>query len=395
VAAPVPGARILLVAGEPSGDRHGAALATELLRHPDLEGIALEGIAGPLMRAAGVRALVPMEDLAVVGVVEVLSHLPALLAARRALDRCLADGRTRLFLPIDFPGFNLPLCAAAHRKGVPVLYYIAPQVWAWGKDRLPKMAKTVDHLAAVFPFEEPLYRGAGVPVTYVGHPLVESLDPEHGRAAFLAELGWPADTRFAALLPGSRDGELARLADPLLGFLIALAAARPDARGILAAASPGHAARLSERVRATPAAVALGDRLRVVEGRTRETLAHARAAVVASGTATLECAALGTPLVAVYRLARPTYWLARRLVRLERFALCNIVAGEDVAPELLQDAVAPDRILDAFLPLWDEGATRTRALERAGRVRAKLGAPGASARTAELAAALVRRGGEA
>ena len=381
-----------MLAGEPSGDRHGAALAAQLLRHPDLQGVTLEGVAGPLMRAAGVRALVPMEELAVVGVVEVLAHLPALLTARRALDRRLKDGATRLFLPIDFPGFNLPLCAAAHRQGVPVLYYIAPQVWAWGKDRLPKMAKTVDHLAAVFPFEEPLYRAAGVTVTYVGHPLVESLDPALTRAAFLAELGWPEGTPFAALLPGSRDGELARLASPLLGFAASLAAARPDARAVVAAASPEQAARLAARVRATPAAAALGDRLRVMADRTRETLAFARAAVVASGTATLECAALGTPLVAVYRLATPTYWLARRLVRLERFALCNIVAGEDVAPELLQDAVVPARMLAAFLPLWDEGAARTLALERTGRVRAKLGASGASARTAELAATLVRRG---
>jgi len=395
VVAPVAGARILMVAGEPSGDRHGAALAAELLRHPALTGVMLEGVAGPLMRAAGVRALVPMEELAVVGVVEVLAHLPALLAARRALDRRLADGATRLFLPIDFPGFNLPLCAAAHKKGVPVLYYIAPQVWAWGKDRLPKMAQTVDHLAAVFPFEEPLYRAAGVPVTYVGHPLVESLDPALSRAAFLAELGWPADTSFAALLPGSRDGELARLAGPLLEFAVALAGARPGARAVLAAASEAQARALAARVQALPAARGLGDRLKVVVDRTRETLAFARAAVVASGTATLECAALGTPLVAVYRLATPTYWLARRLVRLERFALCNIIAGEDVAPELLQDEVVPPRILQAFLPLWDDGAPRALALERAGRVRAKLGDPGASARTAELAAALVRRGSSA
>jgi lipid-A-disaccharide synthase len=391
VAAPVPGARILLVAGEPSGDRHGAALATELLRHPDLQGVVLEGVAGPLMRSAGVRALVPMEELAVVGVVEVLSHLPALLAARRALDRCLKDGKTRLFLPIDFPGFNLPLCAAAHRQGVPVLYYIAPQVWAWGKDRLPRMAQTVDHLAAVFPFEEPLYRAAGVPVTYVGHPLVESLDPGLTRAAFLAELGWPADAPFAALLPGSRDGELARLAGPLLEFAAALAGARTGARAVVAAASEAQAEALRARLSALPATSALGDGLKVVVNRTREALAYARAAVVASGTATLECAALGTPLVAVYRLARPTYWLARRLVRLERFALCNIVAGEDVAPELLQEEVVPARILSAFLPLWDDGAPRSLALERAGRVRAKLGASGASVRTADLAAKLVAR----
>jgi len=145
--------RILLVAGEPSGDRHGAALARALRRLPELDGVALEGVAGPLMREAGVTPLVPMEKLAVVGIVEVLAHLPAILSARSVLQSKLRDGQTRLLIPIDYPGFNLPLAAFAHARGVPVLYYIAPQVWAWGKDRLPKMAKTVDHLAAVFPFD--------------------------------------------------------------------------------------------------------------------------------------------------------------------------------------------------------------------------------------------------
>jgi len=381
------GGRILLVAGEPSGDRHGAELARALRARPELEGVALEGVAGPLMRAAGVTALVPMEQLAVVGVVEVLAHLPAILAARSALLGRLHDGRTRLLVPIDYPGFNLPLAQAAHARAVPVLYYIAPQVWAWGKDRLPKMARAVDRLAAVFPFEEPLYAGAGIPTTYVGHPLLESLDPGRTRAEFTAELGWPADARWLALLPGSRDGEIARMAGPLLGTARSLAEARPGARVVVAAASPAHRARLEERRIAEGLPDAL---VRVVEGRTREALAYARAAVVASGTATLECAALGTPLVAVYRLAPLTHFLARRLVKLERFALCNIVLGEDVAPELLQGEVVPAKILAALLPLWDDGPARELALERAARVRGRLGTPGASARTAALAAEMVR-----
>jgi lipid-A-disaccharide synthase len=372
--------RILLVAGEPSGDRHGAALARALRARPELDGVALEGVAGPLMRAAGVTALVPMEKLAVVGIVEVLAHLPAILSARGALHAKLRDGQTRLLVPIDYPGFNLPLAAFAHARSVPVLYYIAPQVWAWGKDRLPKMARTVDHLAAVFPFEQPLYANAGIPTTYVGHPLVESLDPVRTRAAFLAELGLGPDARFVALLPGCGDGEIARLAAPLAGAAQGLVRERPDAHVVIAAATSEHRERLA---RECPGAL-------VVFERTREALAYARAAVVASGTATLECAALGTPLVAVYRLSASTHFLARRLVKLDRFALCNIVAGEDVAPELLQDEVTPARILKALLPLWDDGPERTLALERAARVRGKLGEPGASARTAAIAAGMLR-----
>ena len=384
--APGSAGRILIVAGEPSGDRHGARLARALKARPEFQAVTLEGVAGPLMREAGVHALVPMEQLAVVGIVEVLAHLPAILSARRALEAKLADGGTRLLIPIDYPGFNLPLSASAHRLHVPVLYYIAPQVWAWGRNRLAQMAHSVDHLAAVLPFEEPLYRDAGIPTTYVGHPLVEALDPEVPRDAFLDALGWPKGTAFAALLPGSRDGEIARLAGPMLAFAAGLARARPGARAVVAAASLAQARLLEARVHAMPG---LDGVVRVAVDRTRETLAYARAAVVASGTATLECAALGTPLVAVYRLATPTYWLARRLVKLERFALCNIVAGEDVAPELLQGAVTPARILGAFLPLWDDGAERTQALGRVRRVRGKLGGPGASARTAELAAGLL------
>jgi lipid-A-disaccharide synthase len=241
-------------------------------------------------------------------------------------------------------------------------------------------------MAAVLPFEEALYRDAGIATTHVGHPLVESLDPPVARAAFLAELGWPGDQEFLALLPGSRDGEVARLAPPLLGAACALFEQRPGARAVVGAASPEHRARLERAVATLPCAAGS---IAVVLDRTRETLAYARAAVVASGTATLECAALGTPLVAVYRLAASTHWLARRLVRLDRFALANIVAGEDVAPELLQDRVTPAHIVAALLPLWDEGPARTEALTRVGRVRALLGEPGASAKVAAIASRLV------
>ncbi len=376
--------RILLVAGEPSGDRHGARLAEALKRRPELAGMRLEGVAGPAMRAAGVVPLARMEDVAVVGFVEILGHLPKLLQVKRTLERALADPSTRLFLPIDFPGFNLPLCAVAKRQGKPVLFYIAPQVWAWGRGRLKQLAAHVDRLAVVLPFEETFFREAGVPAVPVGHPLVESLDPEIPCPRFREELGVAGEVPLLALLPGSRDQEIARLAAPLIGAGLRLAHERPGAIPVLAAASDAQRDRLLSAHRD-----AVGQGLRIVSGRTRETLACARAAVVASGTATLECAALGTPLVAVYRMAGASYLIARRLVQLDHFALANLVAGEKIAPELLQHEVTPERIVHALLPLWDEGPARSKALDGVGRVRAMHGAPGASERTAARAAELV------
>lgn len=383
--------RIVLVAGEPSGDRHAARLAHALHAEPRLEGVALVGVAGPLMRAAGVEPIARMEDVAVVGFAEILGRLPALLAARRTVARAIADPRTALFLPVDFPGMNLPLCRVARRRGVPVLYYIAPQAWAWHRSRVQALARDVDRLAVILPFEEEFFRGEGVSATHVGHPLVESLAPEQSREAFLGALGWPADEPYLALLPGSRDQEVARLGPPLLGALAAFRRERPGVRAVVAAASAAHRERLRAMV---PPELVATQAVEIVEGRTRETLAYARAAVVASGTATLECAALGTPLVIVYRMAALSYGIARRLVTLPRarFGLANIVAQGDVAPELLQAAVTPSGIAAALKPLWDDGPERTRAIERLATVRTRLGVPGASARTAALAADLVAGG---
>jgi lipid-A-disaccharide synthase len=385
--------RLVLVAGEPSGDRHGARLAQAIRAHPALSGFELAGIAGPAMRAAGVVPLARMEDVAVVGFAEILGHLPTLLAARGTIERALGDPATALFVPIDFPGMNLPLCRVARSRGVPVLYYIAPQAWAWGRGRVAALARDVDRLAVILPFEEAFFREAGVAATHVGHPLVESLAPERTRAEFLRALGRPDDDApFVALLPGSRDQEVARLGPPLLAALAAFRQARPGARGVVAAASAAHARRLAAAV-----PPGLAGAVDVVDGWTRETLAFARAAVVASGTATLECAALGTPLVIVYRMAALSFQIARRVVRLPRFGLANIVAGEEIAPELLQDAVTPSRIVEALLPLWDDGPARERARSGVAAVRHRLGGPGASERTAALAAELLaaRAGGGA
>jgi lipid-A-disaccharide synthase len=373
--------RVLLLAGEPSGDRHAARLVRALAERGPCDAF---GLAGPEMRAAGVRPLVEMEAVAVMGLTEVLKHLGPLLAARRRLTAALAPPPD-LVVPVDFPGFNLPFARRARRAGVPVLYYVSPQIWAWGRGRLAAIARSVDHMAVVFPFEAPLYEAAGVPVTYVGHPLVEELDVDLDGAALRAQAGLDAADPYLALLPGSRAQEVERLFPPMLDAYRRLRRRQPGLAAVAAAASPA----LAGRLRALGAAGEPG--LGVVVGHTHAVAAHARAALVASGTATLETAALGTPLVIVYRLSWLSWMLASRLVRLRRIGLANIVAGEEVAPELLQGRATGAEMARVAGPLVDDGPARAHALARLATVRERLGEPGASARVAELALAVAGR----
>jgi lipid-A-disaccharide synthase len=377
-----PPLRLLLLAGEPSGDRHAARVVRELRARTACEAF---GLAGPEMRAAGVEPIVAMEDVAVLGLTEVLARLGPLWAARRRLLAAL-DRRPHVVLPVDFPGFNLRFARHARRRGVPVLYYVSPQIWAWGQGRLASIRRAVDRMAVVFPFEVPLYEAAGVPVTYVGHPLVEELTADLDADGVRRLAGLPGGAPYVALLPGSRAHEVAKLFPAMLDAVGRLRRDRLELRGVVAAASPA----LADEVRRLGAGAAAG--VGVVVGHTHAVAAHARAALVASGTATLETAALGTPLVIVYRLSWLSWMLASRLVRLRRIGLANIVAEDDVAPELLQGRATGEEMARAAAPLVDDGPPRARALARLLGVRERLGRPGASARVAELVRELAARG---
>ena len=335
------------------------------------------------MEAEGVELLAGLDDLAVMGFVEVVSRFRFFHRLKRRLGALLDSGGVDLVLPVDYPGLNLRVARAAHRRGVPVLYYIAPQVWAWRAGRARKLARWCDHVAVILPFEAAALREAGARVTFVGHPLLDRPDGVPDRARFAARWGLDPARPILALLPGSRRQEIGRhlsvfleaarrVRDTLPGVQPVLARAASVTRAWLAAADAGGTADVT-----------------VVDD-TRALLRHATAALVKSGTSTLETALEGTPFVTVYRTHPLTYRLARRLVRVEHIALANLVAGRAVVPEVLQRDATPRRLADLLLPLLDEGSeAHRRQSEALGAIRGALGSPGVAERVAELAAGLL------
>jgi len=368
-------ARLLISTGEPSGDVYAGELLARLrVARPDLDAF---GLGGDHVAGAGATLLAHVRDVAVVGLLEVLRHIGDL---RRVFRRILAEAdreRPDVAVLVDYPDFNLRLAAQLHRRGIPVVYYVSPQVWAWRRGRLRQIRRHVSRMLVLFPFEEAIYREAGVPVTFVGHPLVERLRPVEDRAAFLRGIGLDPDRPLVAVLPGSRKGEVAHHVPPLRGAAAILRARRPDVQLVVAAAAGLPDSAFAE----------IG--LPLVRDRTHALLGAADAGIVASGTATVEAALLDLPMVVVYRLAPLTYALGRPLVRLERFAMVNLIAGRDVVPELIQGGFTPERVAVEVLRLLDEPARRDAMRRGLADVRARLGGPGASDRAAHAVAAFL------
>lgn len=364
---------ILLVAGEASGDLHAGILAEALRRRrPDL---ALVGTGGPRMAAAGVEMLEQIEG--VVGFVEVLRHVPAHLRLLRRLTARLRSGRVGLVILIDYPGFNLRVAAAARAAGVPVLYYITPQVWAWKRGRVRTMAEVITKAACILPFEPPMLREAGIDATFVGHPLLDRALALPTRAEARARLGLDGAGEVLALFPGSRAVEIRRHLADFVAVARRLEALRPGLRVILSAA-PTVALRDDE----VP--------FPVIRAASFDVLRAADVALCKSGTTTLEAAVADCPCAIVYRTSALSYAIARRLVHIPHIGLLNIVAGREVAPEFVQDAFRPERVADALAPLFaPEGSERRAMLAGLAEVRAQLGTAGASERVAEMAAGMV------
>jgi lipid-A-disaccharide synthase len=364
---------VFVSAGEPSGDQHAAALVTAL--HALAPDLAIEGVGGRHLAAAGARLMARIEDLTVIGFVEVARKLPAHWRLLRRIRRRLAAGDVRLVILVDYPGFHLRVAAAAHRAGVPVLYYVAPQLWAWGERRVRLMARAVSRLAVILPFEEEFFAARGVAATFVGHPLVDRA-PAAPREELRRGLGLDPARPVLGLFPGSRPQEVARLWPAFRDAAARVRAERPGVQVVVAAAEGA----------AYPGA----GQIAVVRGRAEQCFAAADAALCKSGTSTLEAALAGTPLVVAYRMHPLSYLLARRLVRVRWIGMVNLVAGRQIAPEFIQGAVRPAALARAVLPLLDAASPERRAqLDGLAEVRRRLGAPGAAARAAALARGLL------
>lgn len=364
--------RILVSAGEPSGDHHGAQLVGALReRWPGAE---IAAFGGPRLAATGAVMLRRMEPYTALGLVEVVGAIPRHLRLLGEFRRRIRRREFDLVILIDYPGFHLRVAEAARAAGIPVLYYIAPQLWAWRPGRARRFARAVDAMAAILPFEAEFLADAGIQAEFVGHPLVEA--PWPSRADARSALGIAQDERVLALFPGSRGGEVRRLWPTLREAGRRLRAAGQCDRVLVAADSAG----------APPDSGAM----LVHRGESALGLAAADAVIAKSGTTTLEAAMTGTPMVVVYRVHPVTAWLARRMLRVNQIGLVNLVAGRPVVPELVQEALSVDRLVAAVAPLLDRaGAAAASQREALGLVRSKLGEPGAARRVAAMAARLL------
>lgn len=378
--------RIALVAGELSGDNLGAAFIRAFReRVPDAR---FFGVAGPHMRAEGCEVWEPAESLAVMGLVEVLIHLPRLMALRRrVLQRILAE-RPDVFVGIDAPEFNLNLAPALHAAGIPTVQYVSPQVWAWRQGRVAKMARFLDLVLCLLPFEKRFYDEHGLAAEFVGHPLADQIPLEPDRAAARAELGLPAEGEVVAVLPGSRRGEVTRLGRDFAAAVGTLARRRPG----LACVAPMASAEARAVFEPLLAAHAQGARVVVTDGGAQRALAAADVALVASGTATLETLLCKRPMVVAYRLGPLTAWMLRSLglMKAPFFAQPNLLAGRAVVPEIFQEQVTPERLADELARWLDAPAARAELVATFEAIHREL-RRGASARAAEAVWRLLRR----
>lgn len=383
--------RLMVVAGEDSGDAHAAALVRSLRERAPAARFEFFGSTGREMRAAGVESIVREDDLAIIGLVEVARALPRFWRAYRDLKRAARARRPDAVILVDWPDFNLPLARALHRRGTRVIYYISPQLWAWRSHRVRQIGRDVDLLLAILPFEPAWYATRGVRhVEFIGHPLVGQVRPRYGRREFCARHHLDPSRPLVALLPGSRHQEFARILPPMLDAATYVSQAREGTQFVVALAANRNVSEAEQLIAAARTdGSPPGQFFRVTQHETREALAAADAAAVASGTATLEAALVGTPLVVVYKESALNWHTLGRLIDVEHYGLVNLIAGERLATELMQTELTGERLGQELVALLDDArnaAFRARLRE----AMTKLGEGGASRRAADAVLRSVR-----
>ena len=371
--------KVLIVAGEASGDLHGANLVRAMLESDP--GLVFYGIGGPKMEAAGVRCLARAGDMAVVGLTEVFSKLGMILGIMRKLKRSLWEEKPALIILIDYPDFNMPLARAAKKRGVPVFYYISPQVWAWRRGRIKQLRQCVDRMAVILPFEAEMYRREGMAVEFVGHPLLDGINTKYHRSEAIRRFDLREGAAIIGLLPGSRPGEVTKLLPEMLAAAGIIKREVPTAQFVLPLADTLDRDGVEEMIR--PCQEKLN--VKIIGNEIYDVLAVCDAAMVASGTATLETALIGVPMIIVYKISLFTYLMGRIFVNVDHIGLANIIAGKTVVPELIQQDVNPPRMAKEILAILNDVERKNRIKRELAGIREKLGAPGASRRAANLA----------
>ena len=371
--------RIMIIAGETSGDLHGAKLVSAMQKRNN--GLFFCGIGGRALKETGVDILIDASEISVVGITEVFSKTPGILRGLRMVKKTLKTAPPDLLILVDFPDFNLHVASTAKKNKIPILYYISPQIWAWRRGRVKKIGKLVDHMAVILPFEEEFYKEKNIPVTFVGHPLMENSLPSKDA---LSEK-WLGNMPVVGLLPGSRHGEIARHLPIMLEAARILFQKVKPIKFVISLAPDVEEKYIKDMVKKFSGT----GTFEIVSGDVRKIFEKSKIVIAASGTVTLEAAISGTPMVIIYKVSPVSYFLGKNLIRVQHIGLVNLIAGKEIVPELIQEAASPAGIANTvFKMLNDPSTLKTLSLELLS-IRNKLGGPGASNRVADIAFGLL------
>lgn len=373
-----PGKRIMIIAGEASGDLHGANLAKALQAEDN--SLILSGIGGSEMASAGVSLLYDISRLAVMGIIEVISRLRDIRSAMNMLESRFRLERPDLLILIDYPGFNLELARRAKKYNIPVLYYISPKIWAWREGRIKRIKKYVDRMAVILPFEKEFYGDHGVEVDFVGNPLLDQVHTKLSPGSFKAQIGIEPDATVIGIMPGSRKQEISKLLPIFMQTALKLNSEIKKCVFLLPLAST-----LTEDDLQKHGAMTEGLDVRIIKDKRYEAMASCDAAMAASGTLTMELAILKVPMVVCYRVSPLTHLLVKHFIKVRYASLVNLVAGKEVVPELLQQRATPENIYREILPLLVNGEAKNAMKDQLTLVCSQLGETGASKRTADIA----------